>query len=278
MTLRRSNMKLNPIIKPVVESLQTAYYQTHNFATNRGSMAMNGLLLMGDAGIGKSHWVKQALRDAGVQKDVEYLKGGTITSASLYVKMFLNRHAGRILALDDVDIINHPEKAKLVPLILGAVEEGSNRQCCWNTAKRNALMEEYDVPMDFNYNGTVIVITNYVHADIAKKLPQWKNAFRSRFVGVECVFNHEQKYMYTKHLVENENMLGANCLVHDYKVDDVKIKGYPQEIIEEAMDFIDDNYMNFSDITPRVSVSIADTIMYNECPIQKRIMLNNLVK
>lgn len=184
----------------------------------------------------------------------------------------------RILVLDDVDIIGHPDRNKIIPLILGAVEEGKNRLCSWNTAKRNALMEEFDVPMEFEFNGCVILITNYTNNDIAEKLPQWKNAFKSRFVNTECVFNHEQKYMYTKHLVENEDMLGSNCLVHDYKVDDVKIKGYPQEIIEEAMDFIDDNYMNFSDITPRVSVSIADTIMYNECPIQKRIMLNNLVK
>ena len=221
-----TKQKLNPIIKPVVESFQTAYYQTHNFATHRGSMAMNGLLVMGDAGTGKSHWVKQALRDAGVQKEVEYLKGGTITAASLYVKMYLNKDAGRILILDDVDIINHSEKSKIVPMILGAVEEGKNRDVGWNTARRNSLMEEYDVPMEFKFNGTVIVITNYVLADIADKLPQWKNAFKSRFVPVECVFNHEQKYMYTKHLVENEDMLGAKCRVHEYKLKGKKLGQY----------------------------------------------------
>jgi hypothetical protein len=44
------------------------------------------------------------------------------------------------------------------------------------------------------------------------------------------------------------------------------------------MDFIDDNYMNFTDITPRVAVSVADTIMYNPNPTMKTVMLNNLVK
>jgi GTPase SAR1 family protein len=270
--------KINPIIRPVMESFQTAYYQTKNFAENRGSMAMNGLLVMGDAGTGKSHWVKQALRDAGVQKDVEMLKGGTITAASLYVKLYLNRHAGRIIVLDDVDIIGHPEKNKIVPLILGVVQEGKNRECCWNTAKRNALMEEYDVPMKFVFNGTVIVITNYTTENIAEKLTQWKGAFKSRFINVECVFNHEQKYLYTKHLVENEAMLGANCRVHEYKIGKEKLQGYPEEVVEETMDFIDDNYMNFSDITPRVAISIADVIFYNKDKSQKRIMLNNLVK
>jgi hypothetical protein len=267
--------RINPIIKPVVEAFQTTYYQTLNFANNPGS-AINGQLVMGDAGTGKSHWVKKALRDAGVQQNVEYIKGGTITAASLYVKLYLNRFPHRILVLDDVDIINHPEKSKIVPLILGAVEEGKDRLCSWNTAKKNALMEEFNVPFDFAFNGNIIVITNYTMDRIGEKLAQWKQAFSSRFNGVSCVFNHEQKYMYTKHLVENEMMLTDNCRVHDYTIDGKKYSGYPQHVVDEAMDYIDDNYMHFSDITPRVAVKVADTIYYNTDPMMKRVMLANL--
>jgi hypothetical protein len=267
--------KINPIIKPVVEAFQTTYYQTLNFAKNPGS-AINGLLVMGDAGTGKSHWVKKALRDAGVQQNVEYIKGGTITAAALYVKLYLNRYSHRIIVLDDVDIINHPEKTKIVPLILGAVEEGKNRLCSWNTSKKNALMEEFDVPFDFQFNGNIIVITNYTIEKIGEKMAQWKQAFQSRFVNVSCIFNHEQKYMYTKHLVENEDMLGANCKVHDYQINDTKYNGYPQHIIDETMDYIDDNYQDFSDITPRIAVKIADTIYYNNDPRMKRVMLANI--
>jgi len=267
--------RINPIIKPVLEAFQTAYYQTLNFANNPGS-AINGLLVMGDAGTGKSHHVKQALRDAGVQQNVEYIKGGTITAPALYVKLYLNRHAHRILVLDDVDIINHPEKSKLVPLILGAVEEGRDRLCSWNTAKKNALMEEHDVPFDFLFNGNIILITNYTMENIGAKMAQWKQAFSSRFIPVNCIFNHEQKYMYTKYLVENEMMLTDNCRVHTYYVDEKKFNGYPQSIVQETMDYIDDNYMYLSDITPRVAVKIADTIYYNTDPVMKRVMLSNL--
>jgi hypothetical protein len=137
-------------------------------------------------------------------------------------------------------------------------------------------MEEFNVPFDFAFNGNVIVITNYTMPVIAEKLSQWKQAFSSRFNGVSCVFNHEQKYMYTKHLVENEMMLTDNCRVHDYTIDDKKYNGYPQTVVDEAMDYIDDNYMHFSDITPRVAVKIADTIYYNTDPLMKRVMLANL--
>ena len=269
--------RINPVIKPVIEAFQRTYIQTTQFATNPNS-AINGLLVMGDAGTGKSHYVKTALRDAGVQGNVEYLKGGTITAASLYVKLYLNRSPQRIMVLDDVDIINHPEKNKIVPMILGAVEEGRNRQVGWNTAKRNSLMEEHDVPMDFNFNGQLIIITNYTLDDIGEKMKQWRQAFSSRFNHVSCIFNHEQKYMYTKHLIEDVDMLGANCLVHKYEVDGKKLNGYPKDVIQEALDFIDDNYMNFSDITPRVAVKVADTIYYYQDSDTKRVMLSSLVK
>lgn len=270
--------RINPVIKPVVETLQRTYFQTKQFAKSPDS-AINGLLVMGDAGVGKSHFVKQALRDANVQSNVEYIKGGTITAAALYVKLFLNKDPNRIIVLDDVDIVAHAEKSKIVPMILGAVEEGRDRLVSWNTAKKNSLMEEYEVPFEFNFNGKMIVITNYTLEDIGKKLSQWKQAFSSRFNSVECIFNHEQKYMYTKHLVETEDMLGGNCRVHTYDVDGETQNGYPQWAVEEAIDFIDDNYLNFSDITPRVAVKVVDTIFYNNADKDmKRVMLSGLVQ
>jgi len=265
--------KINPVIKPVIETFQTVYYQTLMFAQNPQS-AINGLLVQGDAGTGKSHFVKQALRDAKVQQNVEYIKGGTITAAALYVKLYLNRNNHRIMVLDDVDIIGHPERNKIIPMVLGAAEEGRDRLVVWNTAKKNTLMEEYDVPFDFKFNGNIIFITNYTREDIKAKAKTWASAFNSRFTPVECIFNHEQKYMYTKYLVEEKDMLGDACQVHKHEDGD----GYPQAVIDEAMDFIDTEYPNFSDITPRVAVKVADTIFYNNDPTMKRIMLANLVK
>lgn len=271
-------MKTNPVIKPVIETFKAVYGRTSVFAKSPNA-AINGLLVMGDAGTGKTHWVRQALRDAVVQANVEMMKGGTITAASLYVKMFLNRAPHRIMVFDDVDLLGHPERNKIIPMILGACEEGRNRTVTWNTARKNALMEQYDVPFEFEFNGKIIFITNYTWDDIKEKAKQWTQAFSSRFNHAECVFTHEQKYMYTRHLVDNENMLASNCQVHSFTDEDgVKHRGYPQNVIDEAMEFIDSNYENFSDITPRVAVKVADTIYYNDDPEIKDIMLNSLVK
>jgi len=271
-----TKQRISPVIKPVIESFNRVFWQTTTFANNPGS-AMNGLLVLGDAGVGKSHYVKEALRTAGVQKNVEYIKGGTITAASLYVKLYLNRDPHRILVFDDVDLIGHPERNKIVPLILGAVEEGKNRDVEWSTAKKNALMQEFDVPSTFEFNGNIILITNYTHAIIAERMRQWSQAFKSRFNDVECIFTHEQKYLYTKHLLEQEDMLGAKCRVHKYEHKGEKYNGYPQTTIDQTVDFIDDNYMSFSDITPRVAIKVADTIHYYS-GVQQKVMLEGLVK
>lgn len=271
-------MKINPVIRPVVETFKAVYGRTNVFAKSPHA-AINGLLVMGDAGTGKTHWVQESLRNANVQSNVEMCKGGTITAASLYVKMYLNRNAERIMVFDDVDLLGHPEKNKIIPMILGACQEGQDREVTWSTARKNALMEEYNVPFEFKFNGKIIFITNYTWDDIRTKAKQWTQAFSSRFNHAECVFTHEQKYMYTKHLVENEDMLSSNCKVHVYTdTSGVEHCGYPQDVIEETLQFIDDNYENFSDITPRVAVKVADTIHYNDDEDMKQIMLDSLIR
>lgn len=270
--------KINPVVKPVIETFQTVYYQTVNFANNPTS-AINGLLVMGDAGTGKSHFVKKALADCGVTDKVELIKGGTVTAASLYVKLFLNRDHDRIIVIDDVDLLGHPERNKIIPMLLGAAEEGRDRKVTWSTAKKNALMEEAGADFEFAFNGNIIFITNYTKQNIADKAKQWSSAFNSRFTPVECIFTKEQKYMYTKHLIEDFEMLGARCVVHKYTADDgVEHNGYPQSVIDQAIDWIDDKYQYMSEVTPRIAVKVADTIYYNSDPHMQRVMLDNLVQ
>ena len=268
--------KINPVIQPVMDSFDQVYYQTLNFAKNPES-AINGLLVMGDAGMGKSHHVQDALRDAGAQHRVEYIKGGTITAAAAYVKLYLNRDSHRIMVFDDIDIFVSEVRTKIIPMLLGALQEGNDNKVTWSTARKNALMEEFDVPFEFNFNGKIILITNYTKADLEEKLKALREAFSSRFNDVECIFTKEQKYMYTKHLIENVCMLGKQCKVHHYKHKGKKINGYPQPVIDDALEFIDDNYHLFKqDITPRVAIKVTDMFMYYTGR-EKDVMLRGLV-
>lgn len=268
--------KIDPIAKKVVETLEGVYHQTINFANNPES-AVNGLLVYGDAGIGKSFWVKKALVDAGAQNRVEYIKGGTITAAALYVKLALNAASHRIIVLDDVDIVHHSERNKIIPMILGAADTGRDRLVTWSTAKKNSLMEEHNIDFEIVFNGNIIWITNDNKDTIKNSAKQWAQAIDSRFNDACCIFNTEQKLQYTKYLIEQCDMLGKNCVDHKYVNEQgKKIPGYPKSIVEETVSYLEDHYEFLGEVTPRVALKIADTKYYNPNPKMQRILLNQL--
>ncbi len=262
-------MRINPIAKEVQDTFDGIYAQTASFVQNPNS-AINGMIVSGDAGTGKTHTVKKALRDTGHQANVEYIKGGKITAASLYVKLYLNRAQHRIIVLDDCDIIHHGEKRQIIPMLLGAVELGQTGEVSWETARPNPLMTEHAVPNKFDFQGNIIWITNDRKEDIGRAIKQWKAAIFSRFNFAECNFTDEQKFMYTMHLVENQHMLGVNCQEFP--------GGYPQHIIDEAAEYMSENYRNLVEVTPRQAIKIADILHHNTDDKLRRTMLQQLWK
>lgn len=246
--------RINPIAKEVQDTFDGIYAQVTTFVQNPNS-AINGMIVSGDAGTGKTYTVKKALVDTNHQSNVEYIKGAKITAAALYVKLYLNRAKHRVVVLDDCDLIHHHEKNLIVPMLLGAAELGHNRSVSWETAKKNPLMEEFNVPHQFEFNGSIIWITNDRKEQIGKAIKQWKNAILSRFNFAECNFTDEQKFMYTMHLVENLDMLGTNCQEFT--------GGYPDEIIEQAADYMSANYRQLVEVTPRIAIRIADMMHHS---------------
>lgn len=262
-------MRINPIAKEVQDTFDGIYAQTVSFVQNPNS-AINGMIVSGDAGTGKTYTIKRALKDTGHQKNVEYIKGGKITAASLYVKLYLNSAKHRIVILDDCDIIHHGEKRQIIPMLLGAAELGQNREVSWETARKNPLMEEYNVPHNFKFEGSIIWITNDRKEDIAKAVKQWKAAIFSRFNFAECNFTDEQKFMYTMYLVDQKDMLGKNC--QEYA------GGYPADIIEQAADYMSSNYRSLVEVTPRQAIKIADIMNSNQDPTLRKTILQQLWK
>lgn len=262
-------MKINPIAKEVQDTFDGIYAQAVSFVQNPNS-AINGMIVSGDAGTGKTYTIRRALRDTNHQNNVEYIKGGKITAASLYVKLYLNRAKHRIVVLDDCDIIHHAEKRQIIPMLLGAAELGQSREVSWETARKNPLMEEYNVPGNFTFEGSIIWITNDRKEDIGKAVKQWRAAIFSRFNFAECNFTDEQKFMYTMHLVDNCDMLGESC--QEYP------GGYPKPIIEEASDYMSDNYRSLVEVTPRQAIKIADIMNSNSDPALRKTILQQLWK
>ena len=147
---------------------------------------------------------------------------------------------------------------------------GQSREVSWETARKNPLMTEHNVPSNFKFEASVIWITNDRKSDIGKAIKQWKNAIFSRFNFAECNFSDEQKFMYTDHLVRNVDMLGTTC--QDFP------GGYPRPIIDEAAEYMGKNYRQLVEVTPRQAVKIADIMHHNADPKLRSTMLQQLWK
>jgi hypothetical protein len=242
----------NPVVQRVIDTFYTTYTMVGSFIDNKES-AIKGLLISGDAGTGKTHWVRKAFADRNAQPDAEYIKGGSISAAALYVKLYQNRNKGRVLILDDCDLIHRSgsEKRDILDMIKGATEPSSRpRQISWERATRNPLMIALDVPMSFEFDGTIIWITNDTIVDIKKAAKQHYEALISRFNIVKCYFNDDEKLLYTLHLIKEVDMLGDNCEAFD--------GGYPEEVQKDALAYIRKNVKTLTEITPRVAIKLAD--------------------
>lgn len=257
----------NPVVLEVLEKFESIYRMTKIFASENGS-AMNGLLISGDAGTGKTHWVKRALEETTDPSNIEYIKGASISAAAIYVKMYLSRRPGQILVLDDVDIIHKTggELSTILDLFKGATElTKGERMISWEKAGANLLMKELNVPSTFDFQGSIIWITNDTLSRIEAKSKGHWGAISSRFNQQKIQLNDQEKVLYTLYLIEEEDMLGKDCMA--------KEGGFTPEIIDMTTEYIRKNYKNLKEITPRISVKIADLI--TTFPNEWESMCNN---
>jgi hypothetical protein len=244
----------NPILDDVKNRYQTINKMVSIFINNPDA-AMRGVLISGDAGFGKTHFTKLGLSEIENIDDVDYVKGSSITAAAMYCKLYQSKDPGQVLVLDDVDIVHKTsaERNAILDMFKAATEPTTDdRTIEWARADRNTLMKDNDIPNKFVFKGSIVWITNERIEDIAQQAKSHWNAISSRFRQIPVWLNEQEKLMYTIHLVEDVDILGKDC--------NAKEGGYSDDIKKKTIDYIRKNWKSMNDVSPRVSISIADTI------------------
>jgi tRNA A37 threonylcarbamoyladenosine biosynthesis protein TsaE len=245
---------LNPVVQDVIDRFMTVYKICKVFVT--GNSAQKGIIISGDAGTGKSHYVKQAFVDTNTTDAVDYNKSKTYTAAAFYVRLFLNKEPGDVVVFDDCSLehITGKDFKDIVSMLLGATEMTKGERIIgWERATKNELMKEHNVPSEFDFQGSIIWITNSSFEQLAKKFGAHWEAFQSRFIQVPIRFNEQEKLLYTLYLLEEVGMLtGKKC--------ETKEGGYSKEIVSETISYIRNNYKYMNNVTARVAAQLADTM------------------
>lgn len=260
----------NPIVNKVIDKFDSVYIMTKSFVENRHS-AIKAILVSGDAGTGKTHWVKKAIEDLKLMpEDVYHVKGASISAAALFVILYIFREAGKIVVLDDCDIIHKSpaEKNAILDMLKGATEvTKGERKLSWIKATPNQLMRENNVPVTFDFQGSLIWITNDTIEDIAKKAKNHWNAISSRFNQIKVYLTPEEKLSYTLYLIESCDMLGKKC--------EGKEGGYSIKVQNDTIDYISEHWESLTEVTPRVATKIAD--MRENYPSNWKTLVKNQI-
>jgi len=189
--------------------LDNAFYVPKELVrTLAKSKNIHGLILQGEAGIGKSHLVLQTLSEDKLKMVDESNEGdfniltGYATPLELYMFLYANRE-NRILVFDDIMKLFENELSK--GILLSAL---------WNPSGKRIVnyfstTEKLTVPKTFEFNSKIIWCVN--------QLPTELQNIKSRCYFFEMAFNYKEK---------------LNIM---YEI--AKIRGIPFEII----DFIKDN-------------------------------------
>jgi hypothetical protein len=254
----------NPIVKRVKAKFESIQHIAEVFVT--GQSAQRGLLVSGDAGVGKSHYIKLAFVSTNSTSRVDYQKSKTFTPPALYAKLWENRMPGDVVVFDDCSLESMTGEGfrKFTDWLKGGLELSKGQKMIgYEAASTNELFKSLGVESQMDFQGSIIWITNARFDRLAKKFGDNWDAVQGRFIPVEVFLTKEEKYMYTLHLIEDVDMLGKNCEAQE--------GGYPREIIDATMEYLSDNYDYFKEITPRVAIKVADT-MANYPVVWKQIL------
>lgn len=151
------------------------------------------LVITGMAGVGKTHLVKETLKQMGLREsyDFEHFKGKA-TAAGLFITLYQN--SDKIVVLDDCDSVFKDDDA--VNILKAALDSYDTRKISYISTK--PLKDEFGepIPAHFEFTGKIIFISN-IHQS---KLDE---AIRSRSFVADISMNTGQMFQRMEQLMES---------------------------------------------------------------------------
>lgn len=150
------------------------------------------LVITGMAGVGKTHLVKETLKQMGLRESYEFVhfKGRT-TAAGLYITLYQN--SDKIVIFDDCDSVFKDDDA--VNLLKAALDSYDTRRISYISSR--PLKDEYGEPLPahFEFTGKVIFISNINQSRLDA-------AIRSRSFVSDISMNTTQMFVRMEQLME----------------------------------------------------------------------------
>lgn len=207
------------------------------------------LIVSGPAGLGKSYGVTKMLEKAEDKGRTFVVVKGYIRPTGLYKLLYENRFSKCVVVFDDADSIFGDDVS--LNLLKAACDSTRERRLSWLTETK---MEDEDgerLPRSFEFNGSVIFITNYDFDDMiarGNKLAPHFEAMISRSHYLDLALKSKRDYLVRIKQVVRNGMLNDELNGHQ---------------IDELMEFIETNMEKLRELSLRMVVKLAGLMQMN---------------
>jgi cellulose synthase/poly-beta-1,6-N-acetylglucosamine synthase-like glycosyltransferase len=205
-----------------------------------------GLIVSGPPGIGKSWGIEQrlatyeALSALGAGNNVEVIKGA-MTPVSLFMSLYEHKNPGDIVVFDDCDSILFDDVC--LNLLKAALDSGKRRRISWRAESRTLMTA--DIPNDFDFNGSVIFITNLKFDNCrSQRLRDHLEALVSRCHYLDMAVDSRED------LIARVRQVVADGMLDNYN--------FTANEQEEIVCFLEDNVDRMREISLRMVTKLAD--------------------
>ena len=207
---------------------------------------VRGMVVTGPPGVGKSYGVESILEKnslfdtlAGNKLRFETIKGAS-SAIGLYKILYNNADKNNVLVLDDCDTVLYDETS--LNLLKAALDSCKKRKLCWNTD--SALLRREGIPDSFEFNGSVIFITNLKFDNVRGKIKDHLAAIMSRCHYLDLTMDT------TREKVLRCRQIVADGMLNEYD--------FTKAEEEDVMDFMVDNKEKMREISLRMVTKLAD--------------------
>lgn len=208
------------------------------------------LIISGPAGLGKSFTVEKTLAEWDPNGVNHVIVKGYVRATGLVKLLYQYRESGQVLVFDDADTIFFDDTS--LNLLKAVCDTTEQRRVSWLSEGKLVDEETAEViPRSFDFNGTVIFISNYdfdAMIDKGHKLAPHFNALISRSHYIDVGLKTRRDYLVRIRQVIRQGMLSD---LSDNERNDV-------------VEFIENNHHRLREMSLRMAIKIGNLRQMNE--------------
>jgi hypothetical protein len=212
---------------------------------------IRAMIVTGPPGVGKSHGVIEQMNKASLFDKISNRKPrfeivkGAVSGIGLFATLYKYSDAKNVLVFDDCDVFTDPDALNVLK---GALDSGKKRRISWN--KDSRLLRDEGVPNSFDFNGSIIFITNLNFEDRrSNKIQAHVDALQSRCHFLDLTIETQRDKMLRIKQVHRDANGG---LFADYN--------FSASMADEILEFMEANQNKLREISLRMSLKIADLV------------------